>query len=88
MFRDRRFAAIHYDHGTANPTTITSDIHCPMVMVNIDADKRADPPRSSQATKVMHKARGKPGKTDNCPIDLYHESTRSIHFRPRCLADV
>lgn len=36
----------------------------------------------------MDKASRKPGKAHDCPIDLYHKGTGSIHFGPSSLTNV
>ena len=88
MFRDRRLTAVHNNHRAANTSAIAGDIYCSMVMIDIDTDKLANSSGSSQATKIMDKAGGKAGETHDCPVDLHHKGTGSIHFRPGGLTNV
>lgn len=50
----------------------------PVVMVNVNADKFAEPTRPAQLSEVGDESRRISSKSDNSPVDIYDECVISI----------
>lgn len=89
MFRsDHRTSVIDDDHRSANSTAIAGDIHCVVVVIDINAHKLTDPPSAPKTTEVVDKPSRKAGKTYDCPVYVDDKGVRTIDLRPGGLADV
>jgi hypothetical protein len=57
-------------------------------MINVNADKFAEPPSSPEFSKIGDKARRIAGEPDDCPVDVDYEGVRTINLRTRYKANI
>ncbi len=85
---DSWLAIFDYDHWSTNPSTITGDMYCLVVVVNVDANKLAQPPCSPQLPKVSNEMGGVSRNPNYSTINVNHECMRPVYLRPCCQADI
>lgn len=83
-----RARIIDDDHRPANSTAIASDVHCVVVMIDINAHKLTDPSRASETAEVVDKSGRETSESNDCPIYVDDEGVGAIYLRSSGLADV
>ena len=68
--RDFRPPIFHYDHWPTYSATVASNEYGPMMMVDVYADKLAEPSSPPQSSEITDKTRGIPSQADDSPVHI------------------
>ena len=81
---DPRFAILDDDHWSADSPTITGNMYCLLVMVDVHPDEFIDLSCSPELPEVIDETSRVTGNTDDGAIDMNNEGSRGIDLCPCC----
>jgi hypothetical protein len=76
------------DHRSANSTPVACNMHCMLMVIDIDTHKLADSSSPAQFAELVDKTIGVSGEANNSSIDIHHKSMWSIDLSSRGKADI
>jgi len=80
---DPRFTIINDDHRSADPPTVTGNMNCLLVMVDVHPDEFIDLPCSPELSEVIDKTSRVASNTDDGAVDVNNEGSGGIDLRSR-----
>lgn len=66
------------DQRPTNATSVTSDVHSLVMVVNVDADELVDAPGSTNLAEIGHEAMWCAGETDDGSVHVDNECSEGV----------
>ena len=73
LIRNPWLLVFNNDHRTAYPPSITCDVHCSMMMIDVDAHELAESTCPAEASEGVDKTIRKAREADDGSVDVYNE---------------
>ena len=88
LLRNPRFLVLNDDHRATDSPSIACDVHCSMMVVDVNAHELAEPASSTETSEGVNEAVRKACEANDCSVDVDNEGVWAINLGSRCEAYV